>query len=219
MTDNQKKGIALILGGILFFFLFGMILEIFNLGSLSYFLYEYHLMALFSLGLVGFGINVLISENTPSEYEETSLPQNIHTYINNNNQMNKVVKISLTGGLIGFIAGDAISLLNRRIREENAQGWEVIQVLPDTDANLVTVIIRIILLCITSFLFTTTNGYYVVLKSAIPSGGQPQTKTSQKQRKQEDIYAELSKLAELKEKGVITEDEFAKSKSELLRNS
>ena len=84
------------------------------------------------------------------------------------NQSNKVVKITLTGGLIGLFIGNAIDTLNKNINEENSNGWEVVQIMPDTNTNLAIVVVRILLLICTFLLYTTDNGYFIVYKTNNP---------------------------------------------------
>lgn len=80
------------------------------------------------------------------------------------NQSNKVTKVNLIGGIIGLFMGSPAKAINRRCNEENAKGWEVVQVLPDTSFSMLAILGRIVLLLLTLFLFTTANGYLMVLK-------------------------------------------------------
>ena len=79
-------------------------------------------------------------------------------------QTNKVVNVNLTGGIIGLFAGSPQSSLNKRIQAENANGWKVIQVIPADSGNVFLFIFRLLLLLLTLFLFTTANGYYVIME-------------------------------------------------------
>lgn len=79
-------------------------------------------------------------------------------------QTNKVVNVNLTGGIIGLFAGSPQSSLNNRIQAENANGWKVIQVIPAESGNVFLFIFRLLLLLLTLFLFTTANGYYVIME-------------------------------------------------------
>jgi hypothetical protein len=80
------------------------------------------------------------------------------------NQTNKVVNVTLTGGIIGLFGASPQNSLNNRIKRENADGWRVIQVIPADSGNIFLAIFRFLLLVITLFLFTTTNGYYVIME-------------------------------------------------------
>jgi hypothetical protein len=79
-------------------------------------------------------------------------------------QINKVINVSLTGGLIGLFADSPQSSLNSRIRKENTIGWKVIQVIPADSGNVFLFIFRLLLLICTLSLYTTANGYYVILE-------------------------------------------------------
>ncbi len=80
------------------------------------------------------------------------------------NQTNKVVNVSLKGGIIGMLAGSPQKTLNSKIQEENANGWKVIQIIPADSGNIFLYIFRLILLVFTLFLFTTSNGFYVIME-------------------------------------------------------
>ena len=80
------------------------------------------------------------------------------------NQKNKVVNVNFTGGLIGLFSVSPLNSLNSRITKENANGWKVIQVIPADSGNIFLAIFRFLLLLITFFLYTTTNGYYVIME-------------------------------------------------------
>lgn len=163
MNNNQTKGISLIAGGILSMFILPYILRTIGFYWLSYYLTEYYLIYLAGLAVAGLGVKTLLSKDTGSEEENASV---ITGGSSPAAHANKVSKITLTGGIIGLFAGSSLSALNKRISSENAQGWEVVQVLPDTSLNILTVILRMLLLMITLFLYTTSNGYYIVLKRA-----------------------------------------------------
>ena len=68
------------------------------------------------------------------------------------------------GGIIGLFALSPKQRLNAKIKEANAEGWRVVQIIPSESGNLFLYLLRLILLCITLLLFTTANGYYVVLE-------------------------------------------------------
>jgi len=163
MKKNQTKGIAFIVGGILSFFTLPWLCRIFTNIPWNWPEY-YYLTNIIALVITGFGIKELVSTPTDTEEDEPTVQTDQTAGAANLGQSNKVVKVTLVGGLIGLLAGSPVDSLNKRIRNENSQGWEVVQVLPDTNLNLLTVILRILLLMITLLLYTTTNGYFIVLK-------------------------------------------------------
>jgi hypothetical protein len=79
-------------------------------------------------------------------------------------QTNKVVNVALTGGIIGIFSSSPQTKLNEAIKRENANGWRVVQIVPADSGNLFLYIYRLLLLTITLLLYTTTNGYYVIME-------------------------------------------------------
>jgi hypothetical protein len=86
--------------------------------------------------------------------------------INDQNEFthNKVVKVSVVGGIIGFFAGSHEDSINKTIIKENSNGWDVVQVFPDTSTNFIIQLLRGLLLIITVFFYTINNGYFIVFK-------------------------------------------------------
>ena len=76
-----------------------------------------------------------------------------------------VLIISSTKGNISLLEREEPSAsLNKRISQENQNGWEVVQVIPDTSSNLLNFIVRVFLLMVTLLIYTTSDGYYVILR-------------------------------------------------------
>ena len=165
MNDNQKHGLAFILCGVLSFIALryiplriGYMLGLYELG---FFL---HSIAppIVAIVLIGFGIRLIIRDRQSDLGENLSIdskesPQAIV-------QLNKVVNVTLVGGIIGLIGVRPNNALNSRIKKENANGWKVIQIIPSSSGNLLLSILRVILLIITLFLYTTADGYYVIME-------------------------------------------------------
>ena len=80
------------------------------------------------------------------------------------NQINKIVNVTLTGGIIGILADSPQNSLNKIIKEENSNGSRVIQVIPADSGNIFLFLFRLLLLICTLSLYTTANGYYVVME-------------------------------------------------------
>ena len=78
--------------------------------------------------------------------------------------MNKVVNVTLVGGIIGALSSSPQKRINNVILQENANGYKVIQVIPSASGNIFLTIIRALILVLTLFLYTTTNGYYVIME-------------------------------------------------------
>jgi hypothetical protein len=97
----------------------------------------------------------IVSHNKNKKENEAIVPSN---------QTNKIVNVSLVGGLIGLFTSSPQSQLNNRISKENSMGWRVIQIIPADSGNAFLFIFRLLLLIFTLFLYTTANGYYVVME-------------------------------------------------------
>ena len=81
---------------------------------------------------------------------------------------NKVINVTLTGGIIGFLFSSPVNSLNGVIQKENAKGWRVIQVIPAESGNIFLIILRLVILVLTLFLYAPSNGYYVIMEREIP---------------------------------------------------
>jgi zinc-ribbon domain len=169
-TPNQKKGVLFVVLGLISFFVLPLLLNEID----SFFKYSdlgIAVKRIIPLGVIIAGIYFFVKKNDESD-----------SLVGNSNQLqsidslstesigktqNKVIKVTLVGGLIGLFAGNASNSINKKIATINASGWEVIQILPDTDSNILTFLIRIILVVITLFFYTTNNGYYIVIKKSV----------------------------------------------------
>jgi uncharacterized membrane protein len=79
-------------------------------------------------------------------------------------QHNKVVKVTLIGGIIALFIHSPLSALNKKIKEENANGWVVVEVMPAASGNVFISIFRVLLLVLTLLFYTTASGYYIVME-------------------------------------------------------
>jgi len=82
----------------------------------------------------------------------------------NTSQTNKIVNVTLSGGILGSLADSPKNALNRTIKRENSDGWSVVQIIPSASGNLFLIILRVVILLLTLFLYTPANGYYIVMK-------------------------------------------------------
>lgn len=80
---------------------------------------------------------------------------------------NKVVRVALSGGLIGFLTTNPRAALEKRINAENEQGWNVIEVLDHTTASLFARILQLAVLIATLGLWSFGAGYLVILEKEI----------------------------------------------------
>ncbi len=158
MTKFKQKGIVLILIGVGVYFLFPYI---FYIPFLEYIYYIPFTRIIAPLIPIVFGIKYLIQKE--ENLEEIIINQTSST-MENNIKNNKVVNVTLKGGLIGMLADSPQNTLNRRIKQENEKGWKVIQIIPSSSGNILLMIFRVLLLIVTFTLFTTANGYYLIME-------------------------------------------------------
>jgi len=102
------------------------------------------------------------TEEVSTTFEEVSTTG--ATSIAPEGTINKVVKVVLKGGLLGLLSGDAHHTLSAAIAKENRDGWRVVQVIPDDSGNLFLIVVRFLLLLVTCLLYTTANGYWVIVE-------------------------------------------------------
>ena len=59
-------------------------------------------------------------------------------------QINKVVNVTLNGGLIGLFSVSPQTSLKNRILKENSNGWKVVQIIPADSGNIFLYIFRML---------------------------------------------------------------------------
>ncbi|MDD9982244.1 MAG: hypothetical protein OXU81_12940 [Gammaproteobacteria bacterium] len=79
-------------------------------------------------------------------------------------KVNKVVRIALSGGIIGWLTTNPRRALDARIDKENQEGWNAIYILPHVDTNLVAFLARVVVLVLTLFLWTWGAGYLILFE-------------------------------------------------------
>lgn len=77
---------------------------------------------------------------------------------------NKVARISLSGGIIGWLTTNPRRALDNRIDKENQEGWNTIYIMPHADTNLAATIARLFVLVCTAFLWTWGAGYLILFE-------------------------------------------------------
>ena len=89
-------------------------------------------------------------------------------------KQNKIVRISLSGGLIGWIFSNPRRALDSRIAKENEDGWNAIYFLPHTETNVFIRVVQILVLFLTLFIWTWGAGYLILFeKESARSTGLP----------------------------------------------
>jgi hypothetical protein len=101
------------------------------------------------------GVQSFESDSQTNDSISSSLPE-----------INKVVNVTLTGGIIGLLGGSPHGRLNKIIKRENQNGWKVIQIIPSDQGNLFIGMLRFIVLIITLFFYTTASGYYIIMEKS-----------------------------------------------------
>ncbi len=87
---------------------------------------------------------------------------------------NKVVRIALSGGLIGLLFTNPRRALDKAINDANANGWRCHQILPHSERNLLVVLLQLVVLLLTLGMWTWGAGYILLLEQK-PGGGARQT--------------------------------------------
>ena len=79
-------------------------------------------------------------------------------------KVNKVVRIALSGGIIGLLATNPRRALDQRIDKENQEGWSATYFIPHSETNLFMSILRLVVLVCTLFLWTWGAGYLILFE-------------------------------------------------------
>lgn len=78
--------------------------------------------------------------------------------------MNRVLRITLYSGLIGGLITNSRSSLEQAMVVNNAHGWRTVQVMPHMESNLLSGLLRLLLLLLTLGMFTFGGSYLVVME-------------------------------------------------------
>lgn len=79
-------------------------------------------------------------------------------------KLNKVVRLSLHGGLIGLFLTNPRRALDNEIDKHNQEGWNAHQIVPHAERNLLAMILQLLVLFLTLFLWTWGAGYLILLE-------------------------------------------------------
>ena len=77
---------------------------------------------------------------------------------------NKVVRVSLSAGILGIMLTNPRAAVENAIAEQNAQGWRFVQMVDHSDTNLLMGLLKLIVLCCTLFLWTWSSAYLIVFE-------------------------------------------------------
>ena len=77
---------------------------------------------------------------------------------------NKVMRIALSGGIIGLLATNPRRAPDHRIDKEHRGSWAVTYFLPHPDTNLFMSVLRLAVLACTAFVWTRSAGYRILFE-------------------------------------------------------
>lgn len=77
---------------------------------------------------------------------------------------NKVVRINLSGGIIGLMATNPRRALDDAINKENQDGWNAVYFTPHKETNLLAWLATLVVLLLTLFMWTWGAGYLVLFE-------------------------------------------------------
>lgn len=80
-----------------------------------------------------------------------------------NTRTNKVVRVNFAGGILGLIFGSHRGKLESAINKQNADGWNLAEVIPD-NPNIALILLRLVFLLLTLGLWTLATGYILVFE-------------------------------------------------------
>lgn len=181
--DKKNKGIAFMIAGLASYFIMPRIIHMLELYFLPHYLTTLIALILVIIGVINLLANKKSEENlvnneksnnfTSSEVIDNEANASLNTAEDkvipsqskvNSNSKNKIINVYLAGGIIGILGVSPHLALHKAIKNENANGWKVVQIIPASSGNLFLIILRYILLVCTLFFYTTTNGYYVIFE-------------------------------------------------------
>lgn len=91
--------------------------------------------------------------------------------------INRVERVSLSGGIIGALATNPRSKIENKCKELNAQGWNCHQILPHSTRNFLVIVFQNIILVLTLFLWTFGAGYILLFEKEVNSNNTSSSNT------------------------------------------
>jgi len=86
-------------------------------------------------------------------------------------KINRVERVSLSGGIIGALATNPRSAIEKKCNELNAQGWNCHQIMPHSTRNFLVIVLQNIILVLTLFLWTFGAGYILLFEKEVTTAG------------------------------------------------
>lgn len=82
-------------------------------------------------------------------------------------KVNRVERISLSGGLIGSMATNPRSAIEKKCQELNVDGWKCHQIIPHSTRNVAVSLLQGVVLVCTLFLWTFGDGYILLFEKDV----------------------------------------------------
>jgi len=82
-------------------------------------------------------------------------------------KINRMERVALSGGIIGALATNPRSAIEKKIMLLNADGWNCHQIIPHSGRNILVKILQAIILVSTLFLWTFGDGYLLLFEKEI----------------------------------------------------
>jgi len=79
-------------------------------------------------------------------------------------KVNKILRISLIGGVIGMFTTNPRAALEKAIAKANSEGWNAIHIDSHRTTNLFISFLQLVVLFLTAGLYTWGGGYLVLLE-------------------------------------------------------
>jgi len=77
---------------------------------------------------------------------------------------NKIVRITLMGGLLGLLLTNPRRALEACVEQHNNEGWRSTDIVPHSERNLLITIVQIVMLIVTLGMWTFGSGYLVMFE-------------------------------------------------------
>jgi len=84
-------------------------------------------------------------------------------------KINKILRISLTGGIIGVFTTNPRKALEKSIEKANSEGWNAVHIEAHRTTNLFVSVLQFAVLILTAGIFTWGGGYLVLLEKEFES--------------------------------------------------
>ena len=78
--------------------------------------------------------------------------------------LNRVERISLSGGIIGSMLTNPRNAIQKKCEALNAEGWNCHQIIPHSSNNILVSVLRAVVLVVTFFMWTFGDGYILLFE-------------------------------------------------------